>query len=208
MNRVRGGGFRCGGPGGYTAEMDAVRFGRALGYGARQAVKTLTTAVDAATAPNPTAKGPSATKGGAAQSAPEVMRPVGSSSSAQVSSRDSSARSQSAARSAAGTAARTIEGARSAQQGLQRGSKRLGEAVWGPFVRLSGVVWLEVSGVFFGIFALFAALATWRLRESWRLTEANAATHRSFEGAVAMLAVFGYFCVSSFVRARRRERGR
>jgi multisubunit Na+/H+ antiporter MnhG subunit len=70
------------------------------------------------------------------------------------------------------------------------------------------VVWLEVSGVFFGIFALFAALATWRLRESWRLTEANAATHRSFEGAVAMLAVFGYFCVSSFVRARRRERGR
>jgi hypothetical protein len=99
-------------------------------------------------------------------------------------------------------------GARNAHQGLQRGSKRFGEAVWGPFVRLSGVLWLEVSGVFFGIFALFAALAVWRLREAWRLTATNASTHRSFEGAVVMLAVFGYFCISSFMRARRRERRR
>jgi hypothetical protein len=115
-------------------------------------------------------------------------------------------------KAAAQTAARTIVGARSAQQGLQRGGKRFGEAVWGPFVRLSGVVWLEVSGVFFGIFALFAGLAVWHLRGAWRLAgangAANAGAHRSFEGAVLMLAVFGYFCASSFVRARRRERGR
>ena len=37
--------------------MDRVRFGRVLGFGARQAVKTLVTAVDAATAENPSAKG-------------------------------------------------------------------------------------------------------------------------------------------------------
>jgi len=36
--------------------MDRVRFGRALGVGARQAVKSLTEAVDAATAANPQAK--------------------------------------------------------------------------------------------------------------------------------------------------------
>jgi hypothetical protein len=132
------------------------------------------------------------------------MRPPGS---AANSTRAKTA-AQSAAQTAAQTAARTIVGARNAHQGLQRGSKRFGEAVWGPFVRLSGVLWLEVSGVFFGIFALFAGLAVWRLREAWRLTATNAATHRSFEGAVVMLAVFGYFCVSSFVRARRRERRR
>lgn len=34
--------------------MDRVRFGRALGYGARHAAKTLAQAVDAASAPNPT----------------------------------------------------------------------------------------------------------------------------------------------------------
>lgn len=33
--------------------MDRVKFGRALGYGARHAAKTLTQAVDAASAPNP-----------------------------------------------------------------------------------------------------------------------------------------------------------
>ncbi len=200
-----GRGFRCSRCGSYTSEMDAVRFGRALGFGARQAVKTLTTAVDAATAPNPAAKGASAANTTAvgregSQSPPGVMRPQGSGAS--------STSAKTAAQSAAQTAARTIVGARNAQQGLQRGSKRFGEAVWGPFVRLSGVLWLEVSGVFFGIFALFAALAVWRLREAWRLTATNASTHRSFEGAVVMLAVFGYFCISSFMRARRRERRR
>jgi hypothetical protein len=38
--------------------MDRVRFGRALGYGARHAAKSLARAVDAATAPNPTAGTP------------------------------------------------------------------------------------------------------------------------------------------------------
>lgn len=174
-----------------------------MGFGARQAVKTLATAVDAAAAPNPTSKGVSATHATATgrkglPSTPEVMRP------ARSAVNSTTAKKQSAAQ----TAAKTFVGARNAQQGLQRGGKRFGEAVWGPFVRLSGVLWLEVSGVFFGIFALFAALAAWRMREAWRLTAINAATHRSFEGAVVMLAVFGYFCISSFVRARRRERRR
>jgi hypothetical protein len=94
------------------------------------------------------------------------------------------------------------------KQGVKRGSTRLGEAVWGPFVRLSGVLWLEVSGVFFGIFALLAVGYLWKLRGAWHTGAANAASHRSLMGAVLMLALFGYFCVSSFVRARRRERRR
>ena len=51
--------------------MDVVRFGRALGFGARQAVKTVTAAVDAATAENPSRKsaGTSASAGANAGSA-------------------------------------------------------------------------------------------------------------------------------------------
>ena len=51
-------------------------------------------------------------------------------------------------------AARTTAQVRQTGQGLKEGSKRFGEAVWGPLVRLSGVLWLEFTGVFFGIFAV------------------------------------------------------
>jgi hypothetical protein len=96
--------------------------------------------------------------------------------------------------------------------------RRFVEATWRPVVRLSAVLWLEVTGVFFGIFALFALGSVWRLWGQWRLIAAHAsgvslmATRSEGEkqllGALAMLAIFGYFCVSSFVRARRRERQR
>jgi hypothetical protein len=98
--------------------------------------------------------------------------------------------------------------AQETKQGLRRGSKRFGEAVWRPFVRLSGVLWLEVSGVFFGVFALLALGYLWKLRGAWHAGAADASDHRSWMGAVIMLVLFGYFCVSSFVRARRRERRR
>jgi len=99
-----------------------------------------------------------------------------------------------------------IEAKSSAQSktaGIKRGSKRFGEAVWGPFVKLSGVLWLEVTGVFFGIFALTAAIGVWRSRDGFR-QGGEAARHGWF--AVFMLAVFGYFAVTSFVRAGRRGR--
>ena len=72
-------------------------------------------------------------------------------------------------------------------------------------MRLSGVLGLEVSGVFFGIFALFALAAVVRWRAAWR---PHSAGNSQLLVAVGMLVVFGYFCVSNFVRARRRERGR
>ncbi len=165
--------------------MDRVRFGRALGFGARAAVKTLVTAVDAATAENPSEKrtgaGPNS-EPAAARTAPDT--PV---------------------RKVASTAARTVEQARGVEKGLRRGSKRFGEAAWGPFVRLSGVLWLEVSGVFFGIFALFFLGAVIRLRGQWH---SGSVERQQLVGSVAMLVLFGYFSVSNFVRARRRERQR
>jgi len=158
--------------------MDSVRFGRALGVGARAAAKTLVSAVDAATAPNPSA----ATGSGEAGS------------------------TQSTAANLGRKAARTTEQVRQTGKGLKRGSKRFGEAVWGPFVKLSGVLWLEFTGVFFGIFALFAGGGAWKMRADWHQTGANHEAHQHLLGAMGMAVVFGYFCVSSFVRANRRGR--
>jgi hypothetical protein len=172
--------------------MDAVRLGRALGFGARHAVKTLTTAVDAATAENPS-RNRAASAGGPAAVPSQASRPRTSVPSSPTVTK------------AVRTAAQTIAKGQKTKRGLHDGTKRFGEAVWGPFVRLSGVLGLEVSGVFFGIFALFGLASVWRLRSAWH---PGSAGQKQLLGAIAMLVVFGYFCVSSFVRARRRERSR
>jgi hypothetical protein len=105
-------------------------------------------------------------------------------------------------------AARTTSQVRQTGKGLKQGTKRFGEAVWGPFVKLSGVLWLELTGVFFGIFAVFAAGGVWKMRGEWRQTAANHDAHTRLIAAAAMAVVFGYFCVSSFVKAGRRGRRR
>ena len=201
--------------------MDTVRFGRALGIGARQAVKTLVTAVDAATAENPSGKGAnaagSAGQGGQVRgtgdsvateprsASPPASQPVTQTAAATSPAAASPAATREPARTAPRAAARTVAQVRDAPRGLRRGSRRFAEAAWGPVVRLSGVLWLEVAGVFFGMVTLFALEGVWKWRGGWH---GGAAGHRQLLGAVAMLALFGYFCVSSFVRARRRERRR
>lgn len=163
--------------------MDSVRFGRALGYGARAAAKTLVTAVDAATSPNPSAEPP--------QSAAPVDSKVAA-SGARLGDQ----------------AVKTAAQVRQATAGLAQGGKRFGEAAWRPFIKLSGVLWLEFTGVFFGIFALFAATGAWKLRGSWHETAANHEAHLQFLLTALMAVVFGYFFVSSFVKAHHRSRRR
>jgi hypothetical protein len=90
-------------------------------------------------------------------------------------------------------------------RGIAEGGKRFGEAVWGPFVRLGGVLWLEFTGVFFGIFALVALQGLWSLRSVLRAGASAHDRHRlMIDVGVGLL--FSYFCISSFLRARRRER--
>jgi hypothetical protein len=91
-------------------------------------------------------------------------------------------------------------------RGLKEGGKRFGEAVWGPFVKLSGALWLELTGVFFGIFAVSATANAWKMRAALHETVANHDAHVRLLLSVTMAAVFGYFCVSSFVKANRRSR--
>lgn len=145
--------------------MDRVRFGRALGGGAREAAKALIKAADAAAAPSPVGK-----------KAGEVVGRA---------------------------AVRGAEQAKASTAGIKHGGKRFGEAVWAPFVKQSGVLWLEFTGVFFGLFALTAGVGVWKNRGDLL---GNGAARERVWFAVGMCLVFTYFTASSFVRARRRGR--
>ena len=159
--------------------MDKVRFGRALGFGARQAGKALWRAAEAATAPDPRA--------GTAPAAAPVAAPSAAPAARQ-----------------AGTRVReNLTQARTTSVTVKREGRRFGQAMWGPVARASGVLWLELTGVFFGIFAITAGTELYRHHADFAATGAPR-QHEWF--AAAMFALFGWFTVSSFLRARKRSR--
>ena len=155
-----------------------------MGTGAREAARAVLKAADAAAAPNPNA---ARTVPGTVQPGPGTVPPE---------------------RRAGVRAAEVLQAKRSAAAatagGVREGSARFGKAVWRPFVKLSGVLWLEMTGVFFGLFAVTAGVGVWKSRGQF---QAGGAVEHRVWFAVGMLLVFGYFSVSSFVRARRRGRG-
>jgi len=177
--------------------MDSVRFGRVLGIGARLAAKTMVSAVDAATAPNPSAEAK------AKPSADAASVSTAASPSAAAAGKEGVPGGRLAER-----AVRTTAQVRQTGRGLKEGSKRFGEAVWGPFVKLSGALWLELTGVFFGIFAMFSSVSAWKMRGVLHEAAGSRDAHVRLVMAVAMAVVFSYFCVSSFVKANRRAKGR
>jgi hypothetical protein len=167
---------------GYTACMDSVRFGRALGIGARLAAKTVANAVDAATSPNPS-------------TAPSA-----------IVQKDTTAAQ--AGRQAAQVTVRAAERTANTGRGIARGGRRFGESFWGHVKRLSGVLWLEFTGVFFGVFALYAGGGAWKTRGALHETALNHDAHVRFLLAAVMAGLFAYFCVTSFVRAGRKGKAR
>ncbi len=170
--------------------MDSVRFGRALGMGARSAARALVAAADAAAAPNPSASQTTSPNAAANQAgAPSVHPAV-----------------QTAVQSAAKATARATVQTRQTRAKVARGSKRFGEAAWGPLAKLSGILWLEMTGAFFGIFALFGADSLWRHRADLHETMLNHTAHQHLLVYAAMTVLFTYFTVTSFLRARRKGR--
>jgi len=168
--------------------MDRVRFGRALGYGARHAAKAVLQAVEAAAAPTP--EGPQT-----------AGRPPGS----PVGRGAAPSTLEEMARTAAETH-RSVQQAQLQMRGTAtRAAKVAGKSVFTPLARFSGVLWLEVTGTFFALIALFVGQGAWRLRDGFRLPPtAHDAQKLYFHTGIFLL--FTYFAVSSFVRARRRER--
>jgi hypothetical protein len=150
--------------------MDRVRFGRALGYGARHAAKTLLQAADAATTSAP------ARPGTPRQSAAQVDR----------------------------VAEKVAQTQRTVATTKQHAGK-LGRSVWTPVARFSSVVWLQVTGLFFALIAMFLAQGAWKERAAVHLPVGSHAATKFWVLAVAF-AAFAYFSVSNFVRAWLRER--
>jgi hypothetical protein len=163
--------------------MDRVRFGRALGYGVRQAAKTVAEAVDAATSPDPRAS-----------ANPPAARPVSPSRSVEDVQRTVIEAHQ------------RVQSAKSQVSSQFRGAaKEAGKSALAPVAKFSNVLWLEVTGTFFGLLALVMFEAVWKLRAA--LQAAPTSPDRlKFYACVALAALFAYFTISNFVRAARRQR--
>jgi hypothetical protein len=69
-----------------------------------------------------------------------------------------------------------------------------------PFGRVGGIIWLEVTGVFFFLFVIVFARALWMYRASY----AQGPDHQKFLVSVPLLLVFLYLSVSAFWRAQRK----
>jgi hypothetical protein len=80
------------------------------------------------------------------------------------------------------------------------GTRRFGQAFFGPLKHISGTLWLEITGLFFALFAVFFGQNAWRTRAS----VLHGPEHAHFLLYAVVTLVFLYFCVSSFVKASRR----
>jgi hypothetical protein len=172
--------------------MDKVRFGRALGYGARHAAKAVAQALDAATTPDPR---------------PVARRPTGAS---PVAGGATPAERVTVAAGRVIQAHQAIhavkaEAVRQVAAEVKVQGRSMGRGVWSPVARLSSVLWLGVTGTFFTVLALYLSQGLWKQRGAIRLPVTSAEAGKYYVHLLAF-GVFLYFAVSSFVRARRRGR--
>ena len=73
-----------------------------------------------------------------------------------------------------------------------------------PFRRVGGILWLEVSGVFFLLPVIVFGPKMWQTRASWD----HGPDHRTFVASSIVVVVFLYLGVTSFWRAHRRSAAR
>ena len=85
---------------------------------------------------------------------------------------------------------------------VARGGRNFGRAVWNPFAHASSILWLEITGMFFAMFALLFAQHLWTIRSSYR----SGPEHTHFLMYAGFTTLFLYFALSSFAKARRRTR--
>jgi hypothetical protein len=104
-----------------------------------------------------------------------------------------------AAPATAGTGQASRDAARKAGQ-ASRGVARGVGGFLRPFRRVGGILWLEVTGVFFFLPVVVFAPILWRSRASY----AHGPDHNTFLLTGGVMLVFFYLSVSSFWRARKR----
>jgi hypothetical protein len=84
----------------------------------------------------------------------------------------------------------------------KRGAKAFGQALLGPFTHAGSVLWLEITGLFFALFALFFVQNVYRVRTAWR----QGPEHPHLLLYVVLAFAFAWFSVSSFSRAYRKSK--
>jgi hypothetical protein len=104
--------------------------------------------------------------------------------------------------SAPPAATRAAAQAQSATKAVARGTKRFGQAIWGPMAHTGGVLWLEITGLFFALFAIFFGQNAYRMRHNY----ASGPEHAHFLIYSALTGLFAWFTASSFYRARLKEK--
>jgi fucose 4-O-acetylase-like acetyltransferase len=90
-------------------------------------------------------------------------------------------------------------------QSLGHASQSVSRGIGGflrPFRRVGGILWLEVSGVFFLLPVVVFAPSLWREIQAYP----HSSDHRTLWVTAGVAAVFLYLGVSSFWRANRRSK--
>jgi hypothetical protein len=85
---------------------------------------------------------------------------------------------------------------------VKRGAKAFGNALWTPFGHAGGVLWLEITGLFFALFTLFFVQSAYRVRGDWKAGPEHA--HLVLYALLGM--AFAWFSGSSFLRAYRKSK--
>lgn len=102
------------------------------------------------------------------------------------------------------TPPRSMPAAAAAGRAVREAGKQKGKFL-APLRKFSSVLWLEVTGFFFGVFTCIMGNQVWKHREAARLPASNLDAQHFYTYCFFAL-LFLYFAVSSFARARRRER--
>ena len=174
--------------------------GRALGYGTRHLAKTLAAVAEAASTPS---SPPVEIKAGTAAETGTAPN-TSSSVSIESPSRSASLNHASALISHA-TAPLRARGTGPADRQLQAGSEHLKQSFLRPLAAYSRALWLRVTGTFFTLLAVTVGMGAWRARPDLHLNGSLRAAHHLWV-FIAFASLFGYFAVSSFLRANQVER--
>jgi hypothetical protein len=81
-----------------------------------------------------------------------------------------------------------------------RGAGRFSASLWHPFAHASGILWLQITGLFFAFFAVGFALHSWQLYRSAGWSDHHLPLYLIFG------VLFFWFAVSSFWRANRKQK--
>ena len=84
-------------------------------------------------------------------------------------------------------------------------AREAGRSIFAPLKTFSSVLWLQVTGTFFAVFAAFMGEGVWKLRANFRAPMNSPDAQKLYFHLIVFLA-FAYFTVSNFVRASQRER--